>query len=251
VKEQIYQPEKLGLKYDDLVFQASDGTRLAAWHFKSNPQKKPKGMLVFFHGNGENLSSHFITLGWLLQFGYEYMIFDYRGYGRSEGTPSPEGTVQDGMAAIRFASKQARGIPLIVFAQSLGGAVALRSLIELKKEVPVKFVVIDSSFLSYRSTARRVASHHWLTWLFQPFAYLSMSDSWAPGERVSEISPTPILVIHGTEDQIIDFEQGEELFRLAGEPKEFWKVEGGKHTDVFTRDRYRKRFLDTLNQIVQ
>src|SRR4051812_3784255 len=89
-REQIYEPTKLGLEQpEDRFFPSTDGTLLHAWYFRSDPKKQPKALIAFFHGNGENLSTHFASLAWILPFGYDFMIFDYRGYGRSQGDPSP------------------------------------------------------------------------------------------------------------------------------------------------------------------
>lgn len=248
--ETYFDPKQGGLSYDDVSFSSQNGRKLHGWYFRTAARKKPKATIVFFHGNGENLTSHFATLAWILPYGYDYLIFDYQGYGSSEGEPSPEGTVQDGIAALRFVKGRAPESPLVVFAQSLGGAVALRTLIELKGEVPVRLVVIDSSFLSYQAAGRSVLSQHWLTWILQPFSTLVLSDAWAPGERVAEISPTPLVVLHGDQDQVIDFKLGERLFEKAKEPKEFWRVENGRHTDAFWRHGtlYRERFLKRLEQ---
>ena len=114
-----------------------------------------------------------------------------------------------------------------------------RSLVELKKEVPVRLVVIDSSFISYRDAGQGVLSHAWVTWLFQPLAQVLLSDRWAPEKRVAELAPTPLVVMHGNRDQVIDYDLGEDLFKAAGEPKEFWRVEGGRHIDAFWRHSWK------------
>jgi uncharacterized protein len=252
VREQIYDPAPLGFEYEEIIFPSTDGIQLNAWHFKSKLKKSPKAVIVFFHGNGENLTTHFATLAWILQYEYDYMIFDYRGYGKSEGSPSPEGTVKDGVAAIQYASQRWKNIPIVVLGQSLGGAVAIRSVVELTQKVPIKLVVIDSSFLSYRKVGQKVLSHHWFTWILQPFAGLFLSDTWAPEGRVSKISPIPMIVIHGKKDQIVDYDLGEEVYRLALDPKEFWSIQDGKHTDVFWRhgEFYRKKLIEKLESIL-
>ncbi len=258
-REQHYDPNRAGLRWEDVEFKSQDGTRLGGWYFhhKDPKLKTPKATLVFFHGNGENRTSHFTTLVWLLDEGYDFFIFDYRGYGNSEGTPDPKGTVEDGMAAIRWAHQnklnhKTPDVPLVVFAQSLGGAVALRSLIELKKEVPIAWIVVDSSFQSYQWAGMSVLSQSIVGSLFQPFSFLALSDEWAPGDRIKELAPTPILIMHGDQDQMIHYRLGERLFITAGEPKEFLRIEGGYHTDAFWRHqgKYKKIFLEKLSAIV-
>lgn len=249
-------PARLGLYPDRVWFPSEDGYRLHGWYFRNKAKAAPKAVIVFFHGNAQNISTHFGTLLWLLDSPYDYFIFDYRGYGRSEGTPSPKGTVLDGKAAIRWVRHRNRmegidGTPIVVFGQSLGGAIAMRSVIDLKGEIPLRLVVADSTFLSYRSVARGILASHWLTWPLQPLAWLLLSDKYAPGDEVAEISPVPLLVIHGRQDQVVGYEQGEEVFAEAREPKEFWTIPDGRHTDAFWKKDplYRTEFLKVLDRV--
>lgn len=247
-------PKIANIVPEDIWFKSEDGTKLNGWYFKAPGKKKPKALIVFFHGNGENISSHFLTLRWILGYGFDYFIFDYRGYGRSEGDPSPRGTMEDGKAAIRWAAIRAREkkAPLVIFGQSLGGAVALRSVIELGREVPLKLMAVDSTFASYRSEGASVLSSSWLTWIFQPLAYLLLSDRYAPSDRIREIAPTPLLVMHGDADKTVPIKHGEKLFKLAQQPKEFWRIPGGEHIDVFWvhNGEYRRRFIEKLRQVL-
>lgn len=256
--ELIFQYQGLGFPYQDIFFKSQNGMKLHAVHFQNKKREKSKALILFFHGNGENLSSHFATLAWVLDYSYDYLIFDYQGYGISEGSPSPEKTVQDGKAAIELASQLAEGRPLVIYAQSLGGAVALRSLIELREDLQRKYniqiIIIDSSFLSYQDAARGVLSHHWLTWAFQPLPYVVLSDQWAPRELVASLPPIPFVVIHGKKDQIIEFDLGEKLYAaIPHSKKEFWIIEDGSHTDALWRHggTFRRRFLQKLEQAIR
>jgi fermentation-respiration switch protein FrsA (DUF1100 family) len=243
-------PAQLKLKPEIVEFASTDGTALYGWYFGAIDKKPAKGLIAFFHGNAQNLTSHYLNLVWLLKEGYDFFIFDYRGYGKSAGQPTPEGTVEDGKAAIRWAGARARErkLPLVVYGQSLGGAVALESLIELRGEVPVRLVVADSTFASYRAAGRSVLAKHALTWLFQPVTYLALSDAKAPGDRVAELAPTPLIVVHGDRDGVIDFSLGEDLFARAREPKELWRVPGGQHIDSMSRQdpEFRRKLLNKL-----
>ena len=251
-------PSHYNVKPKDVVIESSDGTKLAAWYFSSHPDQPdqpPKAVLVFFHGNGENMTSHYQSLVWILKYGYDFLIFDYHGYGVSEGKPSPEKTLEDGKAAIRWTyqlwKKGPKEVPLVVFGQSLGGAIGLRAALEVKSEVPIKLVVADSTFTSYEEAGQSVLSHHWLTWVFQPLPYLVLSDKYAPGDRVSELSPIPLVIIHGDHDQVVDYKLGKKLYEQAHEPKEFWTVPGGTHIDGMRRKdpSIRDKLLAKLNQI--
>lgn len=241
-----YDPAKLGLSPEDVWMDAGPN-KIHGWYF---PAKGPsKGSLVFFHGNAENLTSHYIQLSWMPAEGYSYLIFDYPGYGQSEGKPTPESTVQAGIAAIEWMAKKDPR-PFVVYGQSLGGAVAQRALLETKDRVKLKGIVLDSTFTSYRKIARVKLSHSWITWAFQPITYAVLSDRWA-AKNVSTLSPIPVLVIHGSNDYVVEPELGQELFASLGEPKEFWFIEGGRHTDVFFAhgEKYRAKFLNWLGQL--
>lgn len=225
-----------------------ENSKLHSWYFQSPRVRDLKPIIVFFHGNAQNLSVQFYGLYWLLEQGYDYLVFDYRGYGRSKGSPSPKKTVQDGMAVLRFVHAQFPERPIVVVAQSLGGAIAIRTVSDLKKEIPIALFVADSTFLSYKQAARGVLGQSWVTAWLKPFVSLFLSDRYAPLERVKDLSPTPLLVIHGTADSVIPFALGKQLFEAARDPKEFWEVEGGQHVSAFwgREDTYRVRFISKM-----
>ncbi len=250
--QQLYSnPIKLGYKLENLSLPlGQDDAKIHAWLLKAPETKTPKAVVFFFHGNAENLSSHVLSSLFLLKAGYEVLIFDYPGYGLSTGDPSPESTVKAGRLYLDWLKLNRPNVPWIVLGQSLGGAVALRVLGDTPKDIPVKLVVIDSSFLSYQKVGRKALAGTWITWPFQWMAWLVLSDKWAPESVLSEISPRPLLVIHGTEDKGVPFELGEELFEKAGEPKTFWKIEGGQHIDALQREngKYQKALLELIDR---
>jgi uncharacterized protein len=241
-----YDPARLNLKPTEVNFSSGDGTKLFGWHFKS--KQKAKATVVFFHGNAENLSSHYLNMAWILEHPFDLFIFDYQGYGRSEGSPTPAGTVADGIAAMEWAASQ--GLPLVVFGQSLGGAVALRAVAESKARLPIKYLAVDSTFPSYRSMGQRVLARSIFTWPLQWIGWLVMSDAHAPDGLIETISPIPLLVIHGEKDGVVEIEMGERVFSQAKDPKEFWRLPSGGHTDIFsTQDpAYKQKFVDRIER---
>lgn len=252
-RQLYYDPQRFGLKPEEVQFSSANGSSLFGWYFKNTRKLPPKAVVVFYHGNAENLSTHYLNLIWLLDHPYDFFIFDYQGYGRSEGSPSPERTVQDGEAALRLIHKRNPNLPIVVFGQSLGGAIALRNAIDLKPEIPLRLVVVDSTFPSYRSMARKALSRNFLTWPIQWLGWLLVTDSHAPKGEIHKISPSPLLVIHGTNDKVVEFEFGERIFAEAAEPKEFWTVPQGHHTDVFADHNMdlRKKFVERLDRAVR
>lgn len=245
-RKTYHDPSKAGLVNEDVEFVSESGDKIHAWWFGATG-KESKGTVVFFHGNAENLTSHFANLMWLPAEGYNYFIFDYPGYGRSSGHPTPMGALNSGIAAIRWVVKNKDQRPLIVYGHSLGGNIALRSVLDLKDSVPFRAVIIDSSFPSYRKIAARKLSSFWLTWPFQPLVYAFLSDRYAP-DRIDALSPTPLLVIHGQKDIQVEPEFGEMIFKAAKEPKQIWRIPDGSHGSTFWRHErvYRKKLLRYL-----
>lgn len=235
---------------ENISFPSQDGKPLHGWYFRNKSRRTPKALVVFFHGNAGNVSSQFQPLYWLLGEGYDFMVFDYQGFGLSEGKPSPKRTVEDGVAALCWSFLKYPDIPLVVYGQSLGGAVALRTVVEVKGAIPVQFVVVESTFASYRAAASSVMAQFWFAWPFLWLPTVAMSDRYAPRDRIGEISPIPLLVFHGQHDRGIPPRLGLEIFRLAREPKEFVLVPRGLHTDAFWRQggRYRRLFLDRVKK---
>lgn len=246
--KKFYDPSVLGLKQEEIEFADKDGTRLHGWWFSSKTQPS-KGTVVFFHGNGENLTTHFISLSWMPAEGYNYFIFDYPNYGVSEGDPSPYSTVMSGHAALEWVHDNKDDRPLIVYGHSLGGNVAHRTVLDMKDKLPIRALVLDGTFLSYRSIARKKASENALLWLLQPVAWLIMSDRYAP-ENIEKRAPIPLLVIHGQKDTMVPPQFGEDIFEKSAEPKEIWRIEEGEHGDTFWKHQkqYRQKFLDYLSQ---
>lgn len=255
----FFEPKTEGYTYNEIELQSTDGTRLMAWHFPAQETASPpppKGTVVHFHGNGENISSFYRASAWLSREGYEVLAFDYRGYGASEGEPSQEGLNADGLTALRWAlDRCTRGKSKAVYAigQSLGGAVLLRALSDLKNEaLPcLKGVVIDSSFINYKSIAREKLASFFLTWPLQWLAYILVSNAYSPEDHLAIRAPVPLLVIHGDQDDVVPFHHGRKLFEKAAAPKEFWQVPGGRHIDAFFRKdpQYRNQLLGWLQSL--
>lgn len=241
---------KLPITPQSLTITARDGHQIPAWFFKS-PQKKAKALLVQFHGNAQNLSSHFAFLISAPSRGYDHLIFDYRGYGTSEGQPTPQNTVADGQDVLKWARQNHPDTPIVVVAQSIGSAIALKALIDMKNEFKADAIVIDSGFSNYRSVARSILAKSWITWLFQPMGWLIVDNSMAPGDDISQLEPRPFLVVHGTHDPVIDLKHGEKVYQMAPEPKQLWKIQNGGHIDFLYRPAYVEKFYEYLDQIFQ
>jgi uncharacterized protein len=249
----VLNPAQLGLSYEDIYFHSADGTKLHGWFFPAKTQPV-KGTFIQLHGNAENISTHFRSLVWVIEHGYHLFTFDYRGYGRSAGEVSIEGALDDVLAAIVQARQLAAlegGERLILYGQSLGGALLLYVAGTMADRADIAVVIADSAFSSYQTLARDILASHWLTFLLQPLAYVLVSDRYAPQHVLAEISPVPLLVIHGERDEIIPVQHGQQIYDRAKAPKWFWKLEGVGHIQSMSphHRQYRQKLLDFLHQL--
>ncbi|HKC13881.1 MAG TPA: alpha/beta hydrolase [Vicinamibacteria bacterium] len=215
-------PEDYGLVFEEVSLAAEDGVRLHAWWL---PLARPRFTILFAHGNAGNIS-HRLDRARLLasRLSAQVFLFDYRGYGRSEGKPDEQGTYRDARAAHRHLT-ETRGVPpdrLVLFGESLGSAVALN----LALERAAGALVLESPFTSIRDMARLL-----LPWLpLSPFLR-TRYDNLAKVGRLK----VPLLVVHGDRDEVVPFAQGRRVFEAAPEPKRFHRIVGAGHNDTYLR----------------
>jgi fermentation-respiration switch protein FrsA (DUF1100 family) len=242
----VRTPAELGLEYRDIELQAADGAKLHGWWLES--QGPARGTVFFLHGNAENISTHIGSVHWLPAEGYRVLLLDYRGYGRSGGKPRLPDVFQDIEAGFAWLVAQpgVRDGPLFLFGQSLGGALGgyfVGAHPEIREYLDG--VVLDAAIARYSWIARDVAAQSWLTWPFQwPIAW-TMPKGYDLLDVVGAISPLPLLVIHGTADEIVPYRHGQALFAAAREPKSFLSYDG-PHIGTFADVGNRRHFLDFL-----
>ena len=215
-------PADLNLRFRDLSFTSSDGTRLHAWFF---PAPNARASLLHAHGNAGNLSHRTFVVRPLLDLGINVLLFDYRGYGRSEGRPSEQGLYADAEAALRtmIGQPEAAGKPIVYYGESLGGAIAT----ELALRQPPSALVLQSTFTSLPDMAQRM-----FPWL--PVRWLTTAK-YASVEKAPRIK-CPVLVVHGDHDSVVPFEIGKRLFDAFPEGhKRFLPLAGADHNDVWDR----------------
>jgi fermentation-respiration switch protein FrsA (DUF1100 family) len=234
-------PADLGLTAEEAPLTTEDGVRLHAWFL---PARDSRLTVLFASGNAGNIS-HRLDRVRLLQWhlGADVLLFDYRGYGRSQGSPDEAGTYADARAAWRHLT-ETRGIPaetLVLFGESLGSAVVL----DLAISHPCRALVLESPFTSIRDMAAAVVP-------FLPVGPLLRTryDNLAKIPRLR----VPLLVLHGEADEVVPFTQGRRLFAAAPEPKRFFPIPGAGHNDTYVTGgeaywRTLAAFLDTLPPI--
>jgi fermentation-respiration switch protein FrsA (DUF1100 family) len=218
-------PAVIDLDFEELTLDTTDGEQLHAWFI---PHPQARATLLFAHGNAGNIAHRLDSIRFFHERGLNVLIFDYRGYGQSTGKTTEDGTYRDAEAAWSYLTKT-RGIEpgkVILFGRSLGAAVVA----DLATRVEPAAVILESAFTSVPDMAARI--YPWL-----PVRWLA-SYRYDNSEKVTRIKQ-PLLIIHSRGDEIIPFEQGERLFQLAGEPKQFLELRG-RHNDGFyvSRDEY-------------
>ncbi len=211
-----WQPD--GLTFEDAWFNAPDGTRLHGWYV---PHPSPQAIILYCHGNGGNVAMWSDVLRILHdRVGVSVLGFDYRGYGRSEGTPGEDGILSDARAARAWLGRRA-GVPedqIVLMGRSLGGAVA----IDLAATDGARGLVVESTFTSLPDAARAVLPGVPVRSLMQ-----ARFDSRA---KIGNYHG-PLLHSHGTGDRLIPFAMGRQLFDAANEPKQFLPLPDRDHND--------------------
>ncbi len=242
VREVSHTPSELGLDFEDVVFKSADGLELSGWYI---PAEKPEHgarepghemTVLFCHGNGGNMCHRLDSINIFHNLGLNCFIFDYRGYGNSEGKPSEQGTYHDVMAAYKWLTEEKK-IPaadIIIFGRSLGGSIAA----QLASKVEASALIIESTFTSYADVGRKFYPYMPVRW-FARFSYSTI-------DYIKEVN-CPVMIIHSRGDEIMPFEFGLKLYEAANEPKEFVEI-SGSHNDGFwvSSEIYKKTWTKWL-----
>lgn len=211
-------PAAVGLGYEEVTLVTEDRLRLHGWFI---PAERERGTVLFFHGNAGNISHRLDTLRIFNALGYACFIFDYRGYGRSEGKPTEQGTYLDADAAWRYLVEQRRIAPqeIVYFGRSLGASVAAYLA---TKHLP-KGLILESAFTSVGDFAASIYPVY-PTRLMARYRYNT--------RKYLESINCPLLIVHSRQDEIIPYKHGQQLFDHANEPKQLLTITGG-HNDGF------------------
>ena len=216
-------PESVGIPYSAVRIPTADGEQLIAWDLQPDD---PVADVVYFHGNGGNLSVWLPVLAGLHSARLRVIAVDYRGYGLSSGTPSEEGVYRDAEAVVRHAAgvidRSTR--PLVYWGRSLGGPVAASATRVLVPDA----LILESSFADKAAVVRS-----------QPvLRALNLLSSYRfPTVEMLERYDNPVLVLHGDRDSVIPYALGRELYERIRQPKQFVSIAEGDHNDLFDRGR--------------
>ena len=226
-------PTDIGIAYEDVTFTAADGVRLAGWYV---PRESATGAIIFFHGNGGNISHRLHAIQSLHAQGLNVFIIDYRGYGRSKGKPFEDGLYLDAEAAWQYLTQTRGESParIALFGESLGGAVA----IELAVRHTPAALVVESTFTSMAELAK----------VHYPYfpVKLIVREKYDSIGKIGQVR-CPVLVLHGSDDELVPLDMGKALFAAAPEPKRFIETPGGHNEAGFT---YTPDYADMLARFI-
>lgn len=210
------EPERIGLVGEGVFLESEDGIQIHAFWL---PVENSDVAILFLHGNGGNASYSLLSSFEMVRLGASVLVLDYRGYGLSEGTPTEEGVYQDARAGLAYLT-DVQGFPenrIIIFGQSLGGAVA----VDLAQDRKLGGLILVSTFESVANLAKTRV----------PFADLFLSDRFDSGQKIARLR-APVLFLHGDRDGTVPIASGRSLFERAPEPKNFVIVKGAGHNNM-------------------
>lgn len=208
-------PAQFQLRFQDVQFIAADGTQLDGWWIPAN---RPRGTVVYCHGNAGNIGRSAHIAPEFFKRGFNLLLWDYRGYGRSTGRPSEQGLYADACAAFDAAEAMSGKLPILIYGNSLGGAVA----IQLATERPAAALIVQGAFASAADIAKRRYPNIPLDRV--------LSVAYDSAAKVGRLPGLPKLFGHSLRDEVIPFQSGRILHAAAAAPKTFVLLEGG-HND--------------------
>ncbi len=232
-------PAGLGLEFEDVFFSASDGVTLHGWYVPADGDLT----LLWFHGNAGNIAGRLEHLAMAHRLlGVNVFIFDYRGYGLSEGSVSEAGTYLDAAAAVDYLVDQRSidtGRQLVLYGHSLGGSVA----VEMAGRYPTRGLIVESTFTSIRGMAKILYPYlpSGVVTSFLRTRYDSLSK--IPGARA------PVMVVHGDSDETVPMAEGKRLYEAATHPKRFHTVVGAGHNDVYAVGG--ERYFEAIRRFIE
>jgi len=219
-------PASVGLDYEALVAVTDDGLRLSGWYVPPPEGARDAWTLLVFHGNAENIGSGLALVERAHQSGFGIALAEYRGYAGNPGHPSEAGIALDGEAFWRALAARPGLDParIAVWGRSIGGAVAVR----LAAAGRGGALVLESPFRSARTLLRDGGA--WILWALSVFGTYRFDQESLIG-RIE----VPILIVHGTADEVVPFAHGRRLYEAARSPKAFVTIASGGHNDLWSR----------------
>jgi fermentation-respiration switch protein FrsA (DUF1100 family) len=233
-RDLFYTPHDRGLPFEDVTFSSLDGVKLNGWYI---PASSARGTLLFFHGNAGNISHRLDSISIFQDLGFSVFIFDYRGYGKSEGCPSISGVTRDALAAWTYLTVT-REIPpdnIVVFGRSLGGAVAM----QLMRYVRPQALILESTFPSLSEMLRIP--------ILVPVACLITGNA-LDSTFAAEALTVPVLCLHSPDDDVVPYSLGRRLYERIASEKVFVDLRGDHNSGFLESDAYRNALDEFLTR---
>ncbi len=242
-KDLLITPDQLGLDYRDVYFSSNDNLQLHGWWFPA--AEKSNALILFLHGNAENISTHSAAVYWLTRHQYDVFIFDYRGYGLSQGQPQLDGAINDIYHAMDYARNHyPADKKIFLIGQSLGASLGIYSL--SRRPQGIDGAVFVSPFSDYREIARDMLASSWLTWGLQWPLSLTISNRYRPLDAVDQLPQIPLLYLYSEQDEIIHPRHVLALYQQSKSPKFIARLEGN-HSNLFGHAANRQLLLQYLD----
>lgn len=204
------------------------------------PKDTIYGMILFLHGNAGDIDDRISSLKILRDGGFEVLIFDYQGFGKSQGEVSHQNLVDDAESAFKMLQylNKDKKLPIIIFGRSIGGHLAVKIAHDHQNEI--KAMVTEGAFTNHNNIAVAVTPF-WLS----PFASVLVKSQYKASSLIKEVT-VPKLIIHSTNDEVVPYWMGLTLFKKATEPKEFWKIKG---CHICGLELYQKMYIEKLRKL--
>ena len=243
-KKIIYYPYKypsgnwdarsLGVKVEDVFFKSTDGVSLHGWYV---PTEGSQATLLWFHGNAGNITHRIENILFLKPLKLNIFIFDYRGYGRSQGKPDELGLYKDSLAAYDYLIKEKKESvnTLFLFGRSLGGVCAVK----VASQRPAAGLILESTFTSAQDMAKN---------MFPILPLGQFIKSRFNAIKTIATVRIPKLFLHGTDDEIVPYLLGRRLYDAAPQPKYFYDIQGSRHNDTYIMGG--EPYIDRIGQFL-
>ena len=218
-KEIFSNPSRTDISYEEVFIDTEDGEKLYGYFLPA--KNETDKAIIYLHGNAQNVGDWWLAPAEIQKYmNVNALIVDYRGYGKSTGTPSVKGVNHDAAAMYKYLiSRDFKPENISIYGRSMGGAVG----IELATKVQIKSITVQSSFLSLRKIARD---------LYPLIPKILIQEKHWDSEKFIKSIKVPVLISHGDKDEIIPISHSHELFKLANEPKKLIVLKGSSHNDV-------------------
>lgn len=246
----FYSPNKL-VKYEitdfphqvsDFYLQSLSGNALHfQYHFASESFSQ-RPLVVHFHGNSGNLSQTIEKVSWLMDYGFNVLVFDYSGYGKSEGKASRHNLHADAVFALRYIADRWSSVDKVIIGTSMGGAIVSAALPESGQESAYRLLILDSTFDNYIYLARDVVKSYPFGFVYSWLADVLISDELSPAHEIKKLTRIPVIISHCINDGLIPITRGLSLYQHIPTEKLFKPLADCRHARGFVGDQRENQF---------